>query len=33
LEYLRPHVELYKIDLKAFRDETYRKLAACWKTS
>ncbi|HOO16816.1 MAG TPA: AmmeMemoRadiSam system radical SAM enzyme [Phycisphaerae bacterium] len=26
LEYLRPHVELYKIDLKAFRDETYRKL-------
>jgi pyruvate formate lyase activating enzyme len=26
LEYLRPHVDLYKIDLKAFREETYRRL-------
>lgn len=26
LEYLRPHVDLFKIDLKAFRDETYRQL-------
>lgn len=26
LEYLRPTVELYKVDLKAFRDRTYRRL-------
>lgn len=26
LEYLRPHVDLYKIDLKAFNDQTYRRL-------
>ena len=26
LEYLRPHVDLFNIDLKAFRDTTYRKL-------
>ncbi len=26
LRYLRPHVDLYKVDLKSFRDESYRKL-------
>ena len=26
LRYIRPHVDLYKVDLKAFRDESYRKL-------
>jgi pyruvate formate lyase activating enzyme len=26
LEYLRPHVDLYKVDLKSFRDEAYRSL-------
>ena len=26
LEYIRPYVDLYKVDLKAFRDQTYRKL-------
>ncbi len=26
LEYLRPYVDLYKVDLKAFRDKTYREL-------
>jgi pyruvate formate lyase activating enzyme len=26
LEYLRPYVPLYKVDLKAFRDKTYRQL-------
>ncbi|MCK4342051.1 MAG: AmmeMemoRadiSam system radical SAM enzyme [Phycisphaerae bacterium] len=26
LEYLRPYVDLYKIDLKAMRDKTYRQL-------
>lgn len=26
LEYIRPHVELYKIDLKTFSDRQYRKL-------
>ena len=26
LDYLRPHVELYKVDLKSFRDAAYRQL-------
>jgi pyruvate formate lyase activating enzyme len=26
LEYLRPHVDLYKVDLKTFRDASYRSL-------
>lgn len=26
LDYLRPHVDLFKVDLKAFRDRTYRDL-------
>ncbi len=26
IAYLRPHVRLYKVDLKSFRDKTYRKL-------
>mgnify|MGYP001236444893 CR=1 FL=1 len=26
LEYIRPYVDLYKVDLKAFRDKTYRDL-------
>ena len=26
LEYLRPHVDLYKVDLKSFRDAAYRSL-------
>jgi pyruvate formate lyase activating enzyme len=26
LEFLRPHVDLYKVDLKSFRDEAYRQL-------
>ena len=26
LEYIRPHVDLYKVDLKSFRDENYRAL-------
>jgi pyruvate formate lyase activating enzyme len=26
LEYLRPHVDYYKIDLKGFRDQAYRQL-------
>lgn len=26
LEYLRPHIQLFKVDLKSFRRETYRKL-------
>jgi pyruvate formate lyase activating enzyme len=26
LEYLRPYVDLYKVDLKSFRDPTYRQL-------
>ncbi len=26
LEYIRPHVDLYKVDLKAFSDRTYREL-------
>lgn len=26
LEYLRPYVDLYKVDLKSFRDKTYRQL-------
>jgi len=26
LDYLRPHVDLYKVDLKGFREETYRAL-------
>lgn len=26
LEYIRPYVDLYKVDLKAFRDKTYRQL-------
>lgn len=26
LEYIRPHVDLYKVDLKAFRDKAYREL-------
>jgi len=26
LEYLRPHVDLYKVDLKGFRDRPYRQL-------
>lgn len=26
LEYIRPYVDLYKVDLKAFRDKTYREL-------
>jgi pyruvate formate lyase activating enzyme len=26
LEYIRPYVDLYKVDLKAFRDRTYRQL-------
>jgi len=28
LEYLRPWIDLYKIDLKSFDDRQYRKLAA-----
>jgi pyruvate formate lyase activating enzyme len=26
LRYLRPHVDLFKVDLKAFRDKSYRRL-------
>ena len=26
LDYLRPHVDLYKVDLKSFRDTAYRSL-------
>ena len=26
LEYIRPHVDLYKVDLKSFRDDSYRSL-------
>ena len=26
LEFLRPHVDLFKVDLKSFRDKTYRQL-------
>ncbi len=26
LEYIRPHVDLYKVDLKGFRDQSYREL-------
>jgi pyruvate formate lyase activating enzyme len=26
LEYIRPYVKLYKVDLKSFRDQTYRQL-------
>ncbi len=32
LEYLRPHMELYKIDLKAFEDKTYRRLGCALST-
>jgi pyruvate formate lyase activating enzyme len=28
LEYLRPHVQLYKVDLKSFQDGVYRQLGA-----
>ncbi len=28
LDFLRPHMDLFKVDLKAFREETYRKLGA-----
>jgi pyruvate formate lyase activating enzyme len=32
LDYLRPWVELYKVDLKAFRDRTYRQLGGLLRT-
>jgi pyruvate formate lyase activating enzyme len=32
LDYLRPWVELYKVDLKAFRDRTYRQLGGMLQT-
>ncbi len=32
LEYIRPYVDLYKIDLKAFRPETYRELGGRLET-
>ncbi len=28
IEYLRPHVQLYKVDLKSFQDSVYRQLGA-----
>jgi pyruvate formate lyase activating enzyme len=32
LEYLRPHLDLYKVDLKSFRAETYRRLGGTLET-
>jgi pyruvate formate lyase activating enzyme len=32
LEYLRPHVDLYKVDLKSFQDAAYRKLGGVLKS-
>jgi pyruvate formate lyase activating enzyme len=32
LEYLRPHLDLYKVDLKSFRAETYRRLGGTLDT-
>jgi pyruvate formate lyase activating enzyme len=32
LDYLRPWVELYKVDLKAFRDRSYRQLGGLLRT-
>ena len=33
LEFLRPYVDAYKVDLKTFdRQELSRSLAACWRT-
>jgi pyruvate formate lyase activating enzyme len=32
LEYLRPHLDLYKVDLKSFRADTYRRLGGTLET-
>ena len=32
LEYLRPHLDLYKVDLKSFRADTYRRLGGRLET-
>lgn len=32
LDYIRPHVDLYKVDLKSFNDKNYRKLGAKLQT-
>jgi pyruvate formate lyase activating enzyme len=32
LEYLQPHLDLYKVDLKSFRPETYRRLGGTLET-
>jgi len=33
LDYLRPHVDLYKVDLKGFNDRNYRKLGGVLKNT